>query len=100
ARLLALASDMRREDAPASGQTPFKGLHYFEEADSDLFFGREALTARLLDRFQAGLLEGSGLRFLAVIGASGSGKSSIVRAGLIPSVRWDLAFANWSIHCL
>ncbi|NTU65771.1 MAG: helix-turn-helix transcriptional regulator, partial [Chloroflexi bacterium] len=45
ARLMELAADVRREDAPALGLPPFKGLLYFDEADADLFFGREALTA-------------------------------------------------------
>jgi WD40 repeat protein/class 3 adenylate cyclase len=78
-------------EAPTPGEPPFKGLQYFEEADSDLFFGREMLTAKLVNRLR-GLPspsgEGPGVRFLSVvIGASGSGKSSLVRAGLIPTLR-------------
>jgi WD40 repeat protein/class 3 adenylate cyclase len=78
-------------EAPVPGEPPFKGLQYFEEADSDLFFGRELLTAKLVRRL-GGLPspegEGSGVRFLSVvIGASGSGKSSLVRAGLIPALK-------------
>ena len=78
-------------EAPTPGEPPFKGLQYFEETDSDLFFGRELLTAKLVRRLRelpspAG--EGSGVRFLSVvIGASGSGKSSLVRAGLIPALK-------------
>ncbi len=45
ARLLELAASVRREDAPALGLCPYKGLSYFDEADADLFVGREALTA-------------------------------------------------------
>jgi WD40 repeat protein/DNA-binding SARP family transcriptional activator len=78
-------------EAPTPGEPPFKGLQYFEEADSDLFFGRELLTAKLVNRL-SGLPshkgEGPGVRFLSVvIGASGSGKSSLVRAGLIPALK-------------
>ena len=98
ARLMELAADVRREDAPALGLPPFKGLLYFDEADADLFFGREALTARLLERVAAGIEAGE--RFLAVVGASGSGKSSVVRAGLIPALRWQSPSANWPIHVL
>jgi WD40 repeat protein/DNA-binding SARP family transcriptional activator len=66
---------------PAPGAPPFKGLHFFDVNDSHLFFGREMLTARLAGH----LLE---RHFLAVVvGASGSGKSSIVRAGLIPALQ-------------
>jgi WD40 repeat protein/serine/threonine protein kinase len=61
---------------------PYKGLRAFQEADADDFFGREALTERLLKR-----LDGDNERFLAVIGPSGSGKSSVVKAGVLPSLR-------------
>jgi WD40 repeat protein len=90
------------EEAPAPGAPPYKGLEYFDEKDADKFFGREALVARL-----AGQLRES--RFLAVIlGASGSGKSSVVRAGLVPALRrgkplFDETLppqgsARWPIH--
>ena len=62
-------------EAPTPGEPPFKGLQYFDETDSDLFFGRELLTAKLVNRLRE-------TEFLSVvIGASGSGKSSLVRAG-------------------
>lgn len=88
ARLLELAANVRREDAPGLGLCPYKGLNYFDEADADLFVGREALTARLTDRLLSSSLSGSAneMRFLAVIGASGSGKSCLVRAGLVPAL--------------
>jgi WD40 repeat protein/DNA-binding SARP family transcriptional activator len=66
---------------PEPGEAPFMGLHYFDEVDADLFFGREKLTARLVERLCA-----SG-HLLAVVGASGSGKSSLVRAGLVPALK-------------
>src|SRR6185503_11329596 len=50
ARLLELAANVRREDAPGLGLCPYKGLNYFEESDADLFVGREELTARLVER--------------------------------------------------
>ncbi len=96
-RLLELATGARRDDAPASGLPPFKGLHYFDEVDADLFFGREALVDHLLDRLQAVLSVPGLARFLAVVGASGSGKSSIVRAGLIPALRWSPPVGEWLI---
>ncbi len=65
---------------PEPGDPPYKGLQYFDEADADEFFGRELLTARVAGRL-------SQARFLTVIGASGSGKSSLVRAGVIPALR-------------
>lgn len=63
---------------------PFKGLRAFSEIDAENFFGREILVQQLLARLGEG---GDLRRFLAVIGPSGSGKSSVVRAGLIPALR-------------
>jgi WD40 repeat protein len=68
----------------SDADTPYKGLRAFDEADAGDFFGREGLVQQLLARMG----EGADLsRFLAVIGPSGSGKSSVVRAGLIPALR-------------
>jgi transcriptional regulator with XRE-family HTH domain len=98
ARLLELAATMRREDAPATGLAPYKGLYYFGESDAELFFGRESLTAALVGKLSTGLATGQ--RFLAVVGASGSGKSSVVRAGLIPALRWQPASSGWPVYTL
>ena len=65
----------KADDPPAPGEEPYKGLLYFDVADAELFFGREKLTAELVDHLRRN-------SFLAVIGASGSGKSSLVRAGV------------------
>ncbi len=87
----------------APGAPPFKGLQYFDEGDADLFFGRERLTARLTGQLRAHC-------FLAVVGASGSGKSSVVRAGLIPALKRSELLADgtlppegsagWPIHII
>src|SRR5262245_10783760 len=58
---------------------PYPGLRPFEPWEGEIFFGREAHTDRLLEILQA-------QNFLAVIGPSGSGKSSLVRAGLLPAL--------------
>lgn len=71
---------VQAEQPPAPGDPPYKGLAYFDVEDAPLFFGREALTAELVDYLREH-------RFLAVVGASGSGKSSLVRAGLIPALQ-------------
>jgi WD40 repeat protein/basic membrane lipoprotein Med (substrate-binding protein (PBP1-ABC) superfamily)/transcriptional regulator with XRE-family HTH domain len=99
-RLVDLAGNVRREDAPGLGLCPYKGLNYFDEAEADLFVGREALTARLTERLLALVNSRSGEqpRFLAVVGASGSGKSSLVRAGLAAGLRWNKAAADWNIQ--
>ncbi len=63
----------------AQGLCPFKGLASFEPVDADYFFGRERLVAELVAR-----LVGAG--FLGIVGPSGSGKSSVLRAGLLPAL--------------
>ena len=63
---------------------PYKGLRPFEEADSADFFGRERLVERLLARLGESDSRG---RFIALVGPSGSGKSSVVNAGLLPALR-------------
>ena len=68
------------EEKPLTGQNPYKGLRAFQEADAVDFFGRGALTQQLTRQLR-------NTRFLAVVGPSGSGKSSAVRAGLLPDLR-------------
>lgn len=73
---------------------PYPGLRAFAREESDLFFGRESCVDAMVDRLAT-------TRFLAVLGASGSGKSSLVRTGLIdaldlglhpsPRPRWKIA---------
>jgi len=88
------------ETVQQPGESPYKGLLYFTEADADNFFGRDAWTARLIERLQANC--DAGEAFLAVVGASGSGKSSLVRAGLIPALRNGAipGSESWPIHII
>jgi DNA-binding SARP family transcriptional activator len=65
-------------------RNPYKGLRAFGEQDRVDFHGREALVARLVGRLAEVARAG---RLLVVVGPSGSGKSSVVRAGLIPALR-------------
>ena len=60
-------------------QNPFPGLRPFEFGDNHLFFGRDQQTTELTTRLRKN-------RFVAVVGTSGSGKSSLVRAGLMPEL--------------
>jgi hypothetical protein len=68
-----------RAPLPAT-DCPYRGLLPFEPEDRDYFFGREQLVEELIGRLAAGTL-------VAVVGASGSGKSSLLRAGVIAAVR-------------
>ncbi len=65
-------------------ENPYKGLRSFDSGDADDFHGRERLVDRLVARLGERNSRG---RFVAVVGPSGSGKSSVVRAGLLPAVR-------------
>jgi WD40 repeat protein len=62
---------------PLITTSPYRGLDRFEDRDKDLFFGRDQLIKSLLAQLSAS-------NVLLVLGASGSGKSSVVRAGLLP----------------
>lgn len=64
---------------PTADVNPFPGLRPFEPDEDYLFFGRERQTDELLRRLRT-------TRFLSILGRSGSGKSSLVRSGLIPSL--------------
>lgn len=75
---------------------PYKGLSYFDFNDEDpkYFYGRTNLVSRLLERVQRN-------NFLAVLGASGSGKSSVVRAGLLHELKQGLRISGsdqWTIR--
>jgi WD40 repeat protein len=74
-------------------QAPYPGLRPFTRGEADIFFGREELTDTLVDR-----LEHS--HFLSVVGASGCGKSSLVRAGLLDALESGFmasAGAGWQV---
>ena len=72
---------------------PFPGLRSFEPEEDHLFFGREARIDEILTRLRRS-------RFLSVVGTSGSGKSSLIRSGLIPSLHSGMmasAGSSWRI---
>ena len=72
---------------------PYPGLRPFRRDESDLFFGREGSVDAMVDKLAAA-------RFLAVLGASGSGKSSLVRTGLLDALELGLSpamGAAWKI---
>lgn len=92
----ARASSDRRVALPSA---PYRGLEPYRSEDAALFCGREEATAEVLDRLRA-LLESPAPRsLLVVVGASGSGKSSLVRAGVVPAVQagaLDGPDSSWS----
>jgi WD40 repeat protein/DNA-binding SARP family transcriptional activator/class 3 adenylate cyclase len=79
AQLAGREAQLQASVVAALGGCPYKGLARFEAADAANFFGRERLVAELVARLAEAPL-------LAVVGPSGSGKSSLVRAGLVPAL--------------
>ncbi|MDT4897821.1 MAG: hypothetical protein QOH25_2898 [Acidobacteriota bacterium] len=65
---------------PRDDVCPYRGLQTFDEEHAEFFFGRDADIQRLLEKLKT-------TRFIAVVGASGSGKSSLVRAGVLPELK-------------
>jgi basic membrane lipoprotein Med (substrate-binding protein (PBP1-ABC) superfamily)/DNA-binding SARP family transcriptional activator len=95
--------DDRAPGAEAAARNPFKGLRAFGEQDAGDFFGREALIGRVVDTLAAGV------RLVTLVGPSGSGKSSVLAAGLVPAVgagaipgsdRWAVARMRPGTHPL
>jgi ABC-type Fe3+/spermidine/putrescine transport system ATPase subunit len=80
-------------EAIKAPESPFPGLRPFEFDESHLFFGRDGQVEKMIARLAA-------THFLAVVGTSGSGKSSLVRAGLLPALRGGVmtgAGSKWRI---
>ena len=75
----------KRHSVEVDPRNPYKGLRAFGEADSADFHGADAQLVRLGTELRTA-------RFVAVVGPSGSGKSSLVRAGLLPRLRANGAF--------
>ncbi|MDH6696811.1 helix-turn-helix domain-containing protein [Streptomyces griseoviridis] len=72
-----------RDDGSGGGRAPYVGLSAFRTEDADSFVGRERLVEEVARRLREH-------RFVAVVGASGAGKSSLLRVGLMP--RWQASF--------
>lgn len=69
-------------------RAPFRGLRPLEADDAGIFFGREAPVLEAIDRLR-GLTEVAPPRLMVILGASGSGKSSFLRAGVLPRLARD-----------
>src|SRR5262249_44218001 len=70
------------------GRRPYPGFAYFEEQDAAVFFGRDAQIVRGLDEIRR-IARAGVTRMFVILGASGSGKSSFLRAGLWPRLKRD-----------
>ncbi|MBM0743755.1 caspase family protein [Phormidium sp. CLA17] len=84
------------QSSPSPEICPYRGLEPFQEGHAEYFFGREPLTDELLNKLRTG-------NFLAVVGASGSGKSSLVRAGLVHKLQRGQTLSgsnHWQIRLI
>ncbi len=88
-----LAQEHLRDHAPLP-RRPYPGLEPFQESDAAVFFGRDDDITRVTDvlhQRQRKIARG----FIVVLGASGSGKSSLVRAGVLPWLRHKADIGEW-----
>ena len=78
-------------DVGGAPRVPYRGLEAFDLEDADLYFGRDRLLVELVTRVATAPI-------VVVVGASGSGKSSLVRAGLLPALATDMVWdpGTWS----
>ena len=84
-RLQAIADELARGFTLDPDRPPYPGIHAFEAEDAAIYFGRDDETRAVIERLDARRIQG-GARFLIVIGASGSGKSSLLKAGVLPQL--------------
>ncbi len=84
-RLQAITNELARGFRLDPSRPPYPGIHAFEAEDAAIYFGRDDETRAIIEKLDARLTQG-GARFLMVIGASGAGKSSLLRAGVLPQL--------------
>jgi WD40 repeat protein len=84
--LARIALDAQGGFAWDSSRPPYPGLMAFQEEDAAIYFGRDDDIRRLIERLNARRTQG-GIRLIALLGASGSGKSSLLRAGVVPRLK-------------
>ena len=88
---LAVRGSARPVPVAAPAANPYRGLEPFRREDAAVFHGREELVDEIIARLGS-------QRLVAVVGPSGSGKSSVVRAGVVPAL--DTADADWQVATL
>src|SRR5579871_346062 len=84
-RLKSITSELARGFNFDRNRSPYPGIQSFESEDAAIFFGRDQETLAVIERLEARRIQGD-TRFLVVAGASGSGKSSLLKAGVLPQL--------------
>jgi tetratricopeptide (TPR) repeat protein len=84
-RIREVTDEMARGFQWDRSRSPYPGIFSFEREDAAIFFGRDEETRDVIERLEARRVQG-GKRFLCILGASGSGKSSLLKAGVLPQL--------------
>jgi WD40 repeat protein len=84
-KLSSISDELARGFSLEPGRAPYPGIHSFEAEDAAIFFGRDEETRGVIERLEARRNQG-GARLIVIIGASGSGKSSVLKAGVLPQL--------------
>jgi hypothetical protein len=84
-RLQAITNELARGFKLDPNRPPYPGIHAFEADDAAIYFGRDDETRAVIEKLDARRTQG-GARLLLVIGASGAGKSSLLKAGVLPQL--------------
>ena len=84
-RLHAITDQLARGFTLPANRSPYPGIHSFEAEDAAIFFGRDEETRAIIEKLDARRIQG-GIKLLLIIGASGSGKSSLLKAGVLPQL--------------
>jgi tetratricopeptide (TPR) repeat protein len=84
-RLQAITNELARGFRLDPNRPPYPGIHAFEAEDAAIYFGRDDETRAIIEKLDARRTQG-GARFLLMIGASGAGKSSLLKAGVLPQL--------------
>ena len=82
-RLRAISDELARGFALDPTRPPYPGINAFQKEDAAIYFGRDEESRAVLERLDARRTQG-GARFVIIIGASGSGKSSLLKASVLP----------------
>jgi hypothetical protein len=84
-RLRAISNELARGFTLDPNRPPYPGIYAFEAEDAAIYFGRDEETRAVIERLDARRTQG-GARFVIIIGASGSGKSSLLKASVLPQL--------------
>jgi len=84
-RLHEIMDELARGFSLSANRPPYPGIHAFEAEDAAIYFGRDEETREVIEKLDARRIHG-GARLLLIVGASGAGKSSLLKAGVLPQL--------------